>query len=130
MGQQILAPATPGLYDDLVQGTCELAQTYGTVISGELEEPEDRDLIRGCDGNVSAVLLKDDEVTYNFTALFADGVSLPEKGDNITFPTDFGSLVGQVMSRKLVWAREGQKLFSLKASHFKSIGNAPTVVVL
>jgi hypothetical protein len=129
MANSILAPATPGVYDDIINGTCELPQTYGTVISGELEEPEDRELIRGCNGNVSAVLLRDDEIIYNFTVLFADGTTLPARGANVVFPLDAGAgpISGQVMSRKWVWSNGGQKMCSIKASHFKALGSAPTV---
>jgi len=129
MANTILANATPGIYDDLVNGTCELPQTYGTVISGELEQPEDLDKIKGCNGNVSAILLRDDETTYSASILIGAG-ALPERGDPITFPTDFGTLVGILTMRKVTWAQGAQKILAIKASHWTAIGNSPTTTTV
>lgn len=131
MPQSFLAPAVPGIYDDLVQGTCELSQAYGTVISGELDWPEDLEEIKGCDGLVSSVLLRDDKIGYNFTVLFPDTVSVPAKGTNIPFPTVAGAGVqGQVVSAKVNWTREGQRQMSIVARHWKALGSTPTVTAV
>jgi len=129
MANQFLAPATPGVYDNIIHGTCELAQTYGTVMSGELEFPADLEEIRGCNGNVSAVLLRDDRINYNFTALFADGVAVPARGSNVVFPAEAGSSVsGQVISAKVLWQNNGQKMLQISAARWTALGSAPTVV--
>jgi hypothetical protein len=129
MANQWLAPATPGIYDDIVNGTCELDQAYGTVISGELDDGEDLERVRGCNGNVSAVLLRDDEQSYTFTALFPSTVTKPAKGTNIPFPSVAGSgIQGQVVNSKVNWTREGQRSITIKAIRWAALGNAPTVV--
>lgn len=124
----VLAPATPGIYDDLVNGTCELDQSYGTVISAEFEDPEDFERIRGCDGNVSAVLVRDDELKYTVTALFPSTVNRPAKGASVTFPAVAGSgLSGQVMSSKVNWTAEGRRSITITAYRWAALGNSPTV---
>lgn len=134
MSWSILAPATPGIYDDLVRGTCELDQTFGTVISGEIDLPEDIEEIKGCDGKVSAVLLNDERINYTFTALFPDTIELPSRGDDVTFPLAGGelgftgdtALKGQVVTAKANWTQDGQRSLTITARHWKTLGSAPT----
>jgi hypothetical protein len=131
MSQRFLAPAVPGIYDDLVNGTCELPQGYGTVISGELDFPEDIKEIEGCDGLISAVLVKDDKIGYTFTALFPSTVTKPEKGANIPFPAVAGSgIQGQVVAAKINWTQGGQRQMTITARHWRNLGSTPTVVAL
>ena len=138
MAQTFLAPETPGIYDDLVNGTCELSQAFGTVISGEIDLPEDMDEIKGCDGRVSAVLLRRGTINYSFSVLLPDTIELPSRGDNVTFPLSGGelgftgdtALVGQVVSAKVNWTQEGQRKADIVARHWTAIGSAPTVTNL
>lgn len=128
MSQKFLAPAVAGIYDDLVNGTCELGQGYGTVITGELDYPEDLQEIQGCDGRVSAVLLRDEKIGYSFTTLFPTGIALPVRGDNVAFPTVAGAGIGgQVVSAKVNWTNGGQRQLSVVARRWALLGTTPTV---
>ena len=139
MSQVILGPETPGIYDDLVNGTCELSQSFGTVINGEIDLPEDMEEIAGCDGRTSAVLLRRNKINYTFTALFPDTVELPSRGDDVTLPVVGGetgepgvdtALVGQVVSAKANWTQNGQRQMTITASHWTALGSSPTVTAL
>jgi hypothetical protein len=131
MSQQFLGPTVAGIYDDLVRGTCELPQGFGTVITGELDYPEDLEEITGCDGLVSAVLMRNDKIGYSFTCLWPTGVELPERGDNIAFPAVAGSgIQGQVVSVKVNWTQTTQRQISVVARRWASLGNTPTVTAV
>lgn len=131
MGQQFLAPAVPGIYDDLVNGTCELGQGYGTVISGELDYPEDLQEIVGCDGRVSAVLVRDEKIGYSFSTMFPTGIALPVRGDNISFPSVAGAGIGgQIVSVKVNWTQGGQRGLSIVARRWALLGTTPTRVAI
>jgi hypothetical protein len=127
MPQAFLGPAVPGIYDDLVNGTCELGQGYGTVISGELDYPEDLQEIVGCDGRVSAVLVRDEKIGYSFQTIFPTGITLPKRGDNIAFPALAGAGIGgQIVSVKVNWTQGGQRGLSVVARRWEQIGTTPT----
>lgn len=129
--QQFLAPAVPGIYDDLVHGTCELGQGYGTVISGELDYPEDLQEIQGCDGRVSAVLVRNEKIGYSFTALFPTGIALPTRGSNVSFPAIAGAGIGgQIVSVKVNWTQGGQRQISIVARRWALLGTTPTVTAI
>lgn len=134
MSQSILAAAVPGIYDNLVNGTCVLDQSFGTVIDGSIELPEDLQEIVGCDGAVSAVLLRNQKINYTFKALFPSGVDCPSRGDDVSFPdvggeTD-GGLTGQVVSAKVDWSQGTQRMISITARHWTGLGSTPTVTAL
>jgi hypothetical protein len=131
MSQSILGPAVPGIYDDLVNGTCELGQGYGTVITGELDYPEDLQEIVGCDGRVSAVLMRDEKIGYSFTTIFPTGITLPKRGDNVAFPSLAGAGIGgQVVSAKVNWTNGGQRGLSVVARRWALLGTTPTVTAV
>jgi hypothetical protein len=101
------------------------------VLTGELDYPEDLQEIVGCDGRVSAVLIRNEKIGYSFTTIFPTGIALPTRGSNIAFPSIAGAGIGgQIVSVKVNWTNGGQRGLSVVARRWALLGTTPTVTAV
>jgi hypothetical protein len=109
-------------------GTCEVNQTYGLVVSCRVKETADVETFMNCSGNVKEVLLRNERYELQMEVEFDETIGKQDLGDPIAFP-EVG-VTGRVIESELMWEREGRKMYSITATHWKSIGSAPTVTHL
>ena len=120
LNQTLIGPGTIDF------GTCELAQTYGTVVSGSVKAANDEQVWESCRGNTEVVLLKNERFELTMEVLFNG--TLPDVGDDIAFPEV--SVTGQIVDFEITWAQGDRKKLKLNAKHWKSLGSSPTVTSL
>jgi hypothetical protein len=109
-------------------GTCEVSQAYGLVVSCRVKETADMEVFLNCRGNAREVLLRNERYEATFEVEFDESVGKQDLGDPIAFP-EVG-VTGRVLESELMWEREGRKMYSITATHWKDIGNSPTVTHL
>lgn len=113
---------------NLLFGTCQLAGTWGTVEDASENLMATLEEIMDCCGGTQAVLMKNEKYELDITVTLAADATLPELGEDITFPT--AGITGQITERGRKWTQGGVVKLSLKASHWKSMGSEPAVAVV
>ncbi len=122
MGQQIL------LGDNKHKiGTCEIAQTFGTVKSAELSNEVEQTTFEDCCDDVVAVLLHKESLELTMDVLWMTTAVVPAIGMQVTFPV--ANTLGNITGLKTKWESGGKKMLSITAKHWKSMGNVAAVVV-
>lgn len=111
----------------LVIGTCELGDVFGQVDQASLQRIADEEGIEDCGGGILAYLLNNPRYELEFTAKFPTSGTLPDFGDSITFPVPGASIVGQALSWTLEWQGKTTRTLKIRATHWDSLGNSPTV---
>lgn len=118
MGQQILlAPNNVRKF-----GTCEVTQVFGTVKSATLDETVDEEIWEDCCNDAAAVLLHNHRYELSLDILFeSDKASAAVIGAQIDFPV--ASVKGNITGVTVKWESGGKKMLTIKAKHWKSLGN-------
>lgn len=112
----------------ILYGTCEVNDGYGLVVSCSVKETADAEVFLNCSGNARMVLLTNERFECDLEVEFDSAIGKPALGDSIAFPEV--AVVGQVLESEIKWERKGLKMLSIKATHWKSIGDAPTITNL
>lgn len=112
---------------DHVFGTCELGNAWGEVEQASLQRVADEEGIEDCGGAFLAYLLTNPRYELEFTALFPTTVTLPDFGASITFPVPGENIVGQALGWTVEWEKKGTRKLKIRATHWDSLGNSPTV---
>lgn len=102
-------------------GTCELGTTFGQIEDGSLTLTGDVENVPDCCGGLQSVLLTNERYELEFNAIFNSGATLPARGAGITFP--IAGIAGSVMEWTLKWTAGKTKMFSIKATHWVSLGS-------
>ena len=112
----------------LLFGTCQLGNTWGTIEDADEKLTADLEEIMDCCGGTQAVLLKNEKYELDMTITLSSTATLPELGEDITFPT--AGITGQITERGRKWSQGGVVKMSIKAFHWKSLGSEPQVAVV
>lgn len=102
-------------------GTCEIASTFGTVKSAELNDDCEETIFEDCCDDAAAVLWHKETLELNLEVLWTSDATEPVRGMQITFPV--ASTLGNIKSVKTKWEAGGKKMLSIVAKHWKSLGN-------
>lgn len=109
-------------------GTVNVASTYGTVLSSDLEEKVAEHVFENNVGDAAAVLLHNHEIEVTLTVLFTDTATALAIGDQLTFPLS-GTVKGNVTSIKDSRKNKDGRQITFTAKHWKSMGNQVASVV-
>lgn len=109
-------------------GTCEVEQAYGLVVSCSVKETADKEEFLDCRGNIREVLLRNERYEAQLEVEFDEGIGKQDLGDSISLP-EVG-VTAQVVESEIKWERDGRKMYSITATHWKEIGSSPTVTHL
>lgn len=122
MGQQILLGVNKHKL-----GTCEVAQTFGTVKSAELSDTCEKTIFEDCCDDAALVMLHKEVLELSLEVLWTSTAVVPARGMQITFPV--ANTLGNIIDVKTKWGSGDKKMLSITASHWKSIGNVEAAVV-
>lgn len=112
----------------ILYGTCEVAQTYGTVESGSVKLTGDKQEWEDCSGNTALVLIRNERYELEFEALWDSGGGVPDIGTAIAFP-EVG-VTGNIIDATLMFAKLDRVKIKITATQWKSLGSSPTVTQL
>lgn len=110
---------------NLIYGTCMLGSTWGQIDDASEELIADLETIKDCCNNTQTVILSDERYELEMTVMLSSTATLPELADDISFPT--AGITGQITQRGRKWEAGGVVKMTVKASHWKSLGNEPAV---
>lgn len=110
---------------NLLFGTCMLGQTWGQIEDADEKLIADLEFIKDCCGGNQTVLLMNERYELTLTVILASTATLPELGEDVSFPT--AGITGQITERGRKWTAGGCVKMEVKAFHWKSIGNEPQV---
>ena len=110
---------------NLIFGTCVLGDTFGTIEDANEQLLADLELIQDCCGGTDTALLKNPRYELDLTVTLDSTATPPELGASISFPT--AGITGQITQRGRTWSQGGVAKMTIKAFHWKSLGNSPSV---
>ncbi len=113
---------------NVIFGTCVLGDTFGTIEDANEQLLADLELIMDCCGSTDTALLKNKRYELDLTITLDSTAPLPDLGDSISFPT--AGITGQITQRGRTWNQNGVCKMTIKAFHWMSLGNNPTVATL
>lgn len=113
--------------NSIVFGTCMLGSTFGQVKSATLKRTADKDLLNNCKGNLRAAILKNARFELTLKTVFDDSVDPPGLGDEITLP--LVGLTARVMEVPIEWTEGGERMLSIDATRWDSLGDASIYTV-
>jgi hypothetical protein len=120
MGQQILLGSNIHKL-----GTCEIAQTFGTVKSATLKDSCEKTIFEDCCDDAALVMLHKEVLELTLEVLWTSTAAVPARGNQITFPV--ANILGNIENIETKWGSGDKKMLSITASHWKSIGNVEAV---
>jgi hypothetical protein len=103
-------------------GTCMLGSTFGVVKSASLKRTADRELIKGCNGNLRAVLLSNARFELSLKTAWDLAITAPGLMDAITLP--LLALTARVLDVTGEWVENGERMLTIEASHWDSLVGA------
>ena len=110
-----------------VFGTVELGNAWGEIDQASLQRVADEEGIEDAGGALLTMLLTNPRYELEFTALFPTTVTQPDFGDSITMPVPNDTIVGQCLGFTIEWEKKGTRKLKIRATHWDSLGNAPSV---
>lgn len=111
-------------------GTCAVGDTWGIVRSCTVDDEADVQLFEDCRGNVREVLLTNETLKLNIDVEYDPALGKPNRGDDFAFPEPYADVNGQVINTHIKFERKDKVIMTLEVSHWKSMGNTPTVTEL
>ena len=111
--------------NNILYGTCEVEQGFGTVISSTLKRANEKQEWEDCRGNTRLILLRNKRYEVEMEVEFDPSVTLPVEGDSLAFP--HVGVTGQILNWDLVFAKADCVKLKITATHWDSLGDSPTV---
>jgi hypothetical protein len=108
----------------LVVGTCSFGDTFGQVLSANIKRGGDTKEILNCKGGLRAFLIRNVKTVLNMKTIFSTADDIPNLGDVIALPLiAVGGIVHDVT---VEWEHDGERMLSIDATGWDSLGDAPT----
>jgi hypothetical protein len=118
------------LPENVIFGTAQIGDDFGTVKSATLDRTGDTEEILNGNGGLRTLLINNPRSEFSLDTLFTSDVEAPGLGELIAFPlladTLGNPVCGSILKVTVKWEEKGARMLTITATNWDSLGARPT----